>query len=52
MERTLVVKFLIDDKSYTKNYVTDKDTLEEARQAVTDELLKYRPTAIVYEITE
>jgi len=35
MDRILKVNYLIDDKSYTRTYLTVMDTLEEAIQEVT-----------------
>ena len=51
MEGILNVKYLIDDNTFTKSLVVDKETAEEAIQAVTDYIKNLYPTAIVYEIT-
>jgi hypothetical protein len=52
MDRILKVNYLIDDKSYTRTYLTVMDTLEEAKQSLTDLLKVQIPDAIIYEITE
>jgi hypothetical protein len=52
MNRILKVNYLIDDKSYTRTYLTVMDTLEEAKQSLTDLLKVQIPDAIIYEITE
>ena len=51
MEGVLNVKYLIDDNTFNKSLVVDKETAEEAIQAVTDYIVNLYPTAIVYEIT-
>jgi hypothetical protein len=52
MEGILVVKYLIDDKSYSKSILVDKETAAEAIQEVTDFVKSIIPDAIIYEITQ
>lgn len=52
MEGILVVKYLIDDKSFTKSILVDKETAAEAIQEVTDFVKTISPDAIIYEITQ
>lgn len=51
MNRVLKVNYLIDDVSYTRTYLTIVDTLEEAKQSLTDLLKVQIPDAIIVDIT-
>ena len=51
MNRVLKVKYLIDYVSYTRTYLTIVDTLEEAKQSLTDLLKVQIPDAIIVDIT-
>ena len=51
MERILNVNYLINDKSYTRTYLTINDTLDEAKQSIIDLLKVQIPDVIIIDVT-